>query len=510
MTPSPERVRAIALTLTGWPSVTGTADEAAFSGKLAHYLEEIGGLEVWTKPIPGDALGRANVFALKRGKGRKTVLLAGHFDTVPADDYGALKPLAFEPERLLGKTIARLRESGEHALALADLESGDYLPGRGLLDMKAGLAAGIAVLEAHEGEGNLLLVATPDEEDRSAGMRAAASQIATFTKEQGLDITLAINLDSIADDGDGSFGRSIAFGSIGKLLLTAFVVGREAHACYPFQGINANYLAGALLTAFECAPELAELTGDEIAAPPTALQAKDLKSGYNVTTPAQVWLYWNTLQHKRSAAEVLEIAIRLARAAVASAVAQLDTRARSLKQQAFAGDIPVLTYTELVAGLDRASLDQLGAKLARRDLDLPTRCLRLTQEAWRLSGRAGPAVIIGFGSIPSQAVTLGDDALRRRLIAAVAGDVNPIGYFPGISDMSFLGRGSGGLEPAAANTPIWHTSFALDPSPGYQIVNIGPWGRDYHHWLERLNAPFAFNALPGLIQRVARAGFEAD
>jgi len=508
MTPSPERVRAIALTLAGWPSVTGTADEAAFAGKLAHYLEEIGGVEVWTRPIPGDPLGRANVFALKRSKGRKTVLLAGHFDTVPADDYGALKPLAFDPERLLEKTVARLRETGEHALALGDFESGDYLPGRGLLDMKAGVAAGIAVLEAHEGDGSLLLVATPDEEDRSAGMRAAAPQIAALAKERGLDIALAINLDSIADDGDGNFGRSIAFGSIGKLLLTAFVVGREAHACYPFQGINASYLAGALLNRFECAPELAELTGNEIAAPPTALQAKDLKSGYNVTTPAQVWLYWNMLQHRRSATEVLEIALRLAREAVTSAVAQLDARARSLGQQAFAGDVPVLTYAELA--VDKRRLDALGSELARGDLDLPTRSLRLMQEAWQLSGRAGPAVIIGFGSIPYQAVTLGDEALRRRLVAAVAGDVNPIDYFPGISDMSFLGRGSGGLEIVASNTPIWGTSFTLDPSPGYPIVNIGPWGRDYHHWLERLNAPFAFKVLPGLIRRVAQAGFVAD
>ena len=507
MTPSPERVRAIALTLTGWPSVTGTPDEAAFAGRLARYLDEIGGLEVWTKPIPDDALGRANVYALKRGKGRKTVLLAGHFDTVPADDYGALRPLAFDPEPLRDKMIARLRETGEHALALSDLESGDYLPGRGLLDMKAGLAAGIALLETHAGEGNLLLVATPDEEDRSAGMRAAASQIGMLAKGQGLDITLAINLDSIADDGDGSFGRSIAFGSIGKLLLTAFVVGREAHACYPFQGINANYLAAALLTAFECAPELAELTGDEIAAPPSALHAKDLKSGYNVTTPPQAWLYWNSLQHKRSAEEVLAIAIKLAREAVTSAVAQLDQRARSLAQNTLAGEIPVLTYAELAAGLDMTAL---GAELVRGDLDLPARSLRLTQEAWRLSGCAGPAVIIGFGSIPYQAVTLGDDALRARLMAAAASDLNPIGYFPGISDMSFLGRGNGALDACAANTPIWGTSFRLDPAPGYPIVNIGPWGRDYHHWLERLHAPFAFGVLPGVVHRVAEAGFEAD
>ena len=127
-----------------------------------------------------------------------------------------------------------------------------------------------------------------------------------------------------------------------------------------------------------------------------------------------------------------------------------------------------------------------------------------------MRGAIGPAVVLGFGSIPYQAVTLGDDALRRRLIAAAAPDLNPIGYFPGISDMSFLGRGSGGLDPCAANTPIWGTSFRLDPSPGLPIVNIGPWGRDYHHWLERLNAPFAFAVLPSVIQRVAEAELEAD
>jgi len=505
---SPERVRGIALTLTRWPSVTGTPGEAAFAGKLAQYLEEIGGLEIRTRPIPGDALGRANVFALKRGQGRRTVLLTGHFDTVPADDYGTLKDLAFAPERLRDKTIARLRETGENALALSDLESGDYLPGRGLLDMKAGLAAGIALLEMHAGDGNLLFVATPDEEDRSAGMRAAAPQIAAVAAEQGLDIVLAINLDSIADDGDGSFGRSIAFGSIGKLLLTALVVGREAHACYPFQGINASYLAAELLTAFECAPELAEVSGREIAAPPTALHAKDLKSGYNVTTPAQAWLYWNTLQHRRSPGEVMEIALRLARAAMQRAAQRLQDRARQLSQPVPPCDIPVLTYAELVTS---DNLERLGRDLAQRsELDLPARSMRVTQEAWRLSGRNGPAVVLGFGSIPYQAVTLGDDALRQRLLAAAGTDVNPLSYFPGISDMSFLGRGAGDLDLCSVNTPIWGTSFALDRLPGYPIINIGPWGRDYHHWLERLHAPYAFEVLPGVVQRVAERVLKAD
>ena len=57
----------------------------------------------------------------------------------------------------------------------------------------------------------------------------------------------------------------------------------------PQDGANAAYLAAELVTEFELAPELAETSGHEIAAPPTALHAKDLKSGYNVTTPAQAW-----------------------------------------------------------------------------------------------------------------------------------------------------------------------------------------------------------------------------
>ena len=227
------------------------------------------------------------MFWLKRGQGRRTIVLTGHFDVVPVDDYGDLKHLAFAPEQLLPEIVGRLRRTGENPLALADFESGDFLPGRGLLDMKAGLAAGVAAMEAYAGEANLLFLAVSDEEDRSAGARAAVPLLPEIAREHGLDIELVINLDAVSDQGDGTAGRVVALGSIGKQLLTAFVVGKEAHACYPQDGVNAAYLGAELLTEFELAEELAEVSGNEIAAPPTALHAKDMKSGYNVTTPAQ-------------------------------------------------------------------------------------------------------------------------------------------------------------------------------------------------------------------------------
>ena len=161
-------------------------------------------------------------------------------------------------------------------------------------------------------------------------------------------------------------GRVVALGSIGKLLLTAFVIGREAHACYPQDGANAAYLAAELLTEFELAPELAETSGSEIAAPPTALAAKDLKTGYNVTTPGQGWCYWNTLQHRRGAGEVLDISLMLARRAMARAARKLGR------------DIPVMSYAELhgprAARRDvRVSRAEIAALTA---LDLPERAKR--------------------------------------------------------------------------------------------------------------------------------------
>ena len=368
--------------MTEWRSVTGTQGECDFPLLLKTMLAQDRYFHLNPSHLRiqdlGDGTERANLLALVKGRGRRTVVLAGHFDTVPFDDYAELSAFACDPGALAPMIIDRLKRTGENPGALSDLESGEFLPGRGLLDMKAGIAAGIAVLEAFAGEdqreGNVLLLVTPDEEDRSAGMRAAAALLPEIARESDLDVSLVINLDSIADDGDGSFGRSVTMGSIGKLLLTALVVGRETHACYPFAGVNANYLAAELLSEFECAPELAETTGHEIAAPPSALYVKDVKSGYNVTTPARIFLYWNTLQHRRSPAEVLSVATGMAREAMERAMSRLAQRAQNVSPpQPFRQEsVAVISFAELLAQARKSdpdfnvSFDLLNRELAER------------------------------------------------------------------------------------------------------------------------------------------------
>lgn len=495
-----QRTRDIALTLTSWPSVTGSADEVLFAERLMRFLNDVPGVDAWKELVPKDHLGRSNVFALKRGSSIRTIVLAGHFDTVPYDDYGPLKTDALEPNRLTKELIKQLEKSGESPLALADFKSGRYLAGRGLLDMKAGIAAGIAAMEASDTGATLLLVATPDEEDRSAGMRAAAPQLKQIAKRFGLSIELVINLDAISDQGDGSQGQVVALGSIGKQLLSAYVVGKPVHACYSQEGVNAAYVASELVTALELAPELAERTGAELAAAPTALAAKDLKQGYNVTTPAEAFVSWNTLQHRRTGAEVLAIARQLVQHAV--------DRARLRTGH----DIELLTFADLQSATSSKAYSEFAKTVAlRQELDLPEQCKLLMQEAWRRSGRNGPAVVLGFGSVPYPAVSLVSERIEMLVRqAAMPFDVGFIQYFPGISDMSFVGKPSGTLDVVEANTPHWGTSFKLSEPAGYPCINIGPWGRDYHAKLERLYTPYAFETLPRLlmavIDAVAKAG----
>lgn len=542
--PLGQRTCDLAIRFTQWPSITGSRGEAAFPHLLADLLRTIPYFaahpeHLMLQPIAGDPFSRSNVMALVAGSGSRAVTLSGHFDTVPTEDYGDLAPLATEPHALRDAIRVKLGDAAGFDLARADLDGPDYLPGRGLLDMKSGLAVGVAVLEQFAADpgraGNLLLIATADEEDRSVGMRAAADTLPGVLARFGLQAALGINLDALIDNGDGSAGQIVALGCVGKLLLSALVVGRDAHACYPLNGVNAAYLAAELVCELEFAPELGEEAGAELAAPPTVLGSRDLKSVYNVTTPSRVWANWNVLSQRRTAAEVLEIATQLAGAAIARActrMAERNARLRNPMPVSPGWDaIAVLSFAELRAaatahddGFEDRFLEVAAALMGRPELDLPSRCRVLTELAWDASGLPGPAIVLGFASMPYPATNLPDTAAGRALEARIRAvtaaaaarqrvSITPIRHLPVIVDMPFLGVvDAGDLRRTADNTPVWGSSIDWDlgraPTPGIPMLNVGPWGRDYHHWLERVHVPYTFGVLPELVRDLAFAILE--
>ncbi|WP_242223638.1 M20/M25/M40 family metallo-hydrolase [Shinella zoogloeoides] len=535
------RSRDLSLLMTRWPSVTGSPDEASFSVKLHAHLAETAYFkhrpdQLFTIDSHGEPLTR-NVVGLVRGSGRRTVVLAGHFDTVSVANYGTLAPLACEPEPLTEALLDELRSrplNGAEAKALKDFESGDFIAGRGLLDMKSGLAAGIAALERFAGleapEGNILFVATPDEENRSRGMRSLRNALPEIARRFDLDIVGGINLDASSCERDGEEGRAVYLGSIGKFAPFAFVIGRPTHAGYPFNGTSAHRISAEIVRAMDTVPELSDEAFGERSPPPVCLEARDIRDGYDVTTPDRVWLSFNWLTHRRSAGDILGEFKALVSGALKTALEAQDTHAaRYRNRDTGQTEGMVLSYAELVERLKARGGSAALARLEALDRSLAggTDPLKVSREivsaAVTEAGIEGPAVIVGFGSLHYPLVHLerssaGGDLrgmLQGVMDAAAMRHGTSIKFkqiFAGISDMSFFGyrpdAGETGL--LAGNTPS--AAFTDDAPEGllsFPTVNIGPWGRDYHQKWERVHAPYTFEVLPDLVFETALAWLEA-
>lgn len=528
------RTRELTLRLVSWPSVTGTADEATFAPRLHALLAELPCFrEAPDHLVQVPAEGRegcGSVVALVRGRGTRTLVLAGHFDTVGVENYGSLSHLACDPEALLAalrEELAAAAATPAERLAARDLAGPHFLPGRGVLDMKSGVAVGIAVLEAFARDlgraGNLLLVATPDEENRSRGMRSVRDRLPALAKAWGLEIAGAINLDATSDLGDGRTGRSIFLGSVGKLLPFAFVIGRPAHAGAPFEGLSASLIAAEIVGRVEANVDLAESAYGEMMAPPVCLSLKDLRERYDVTMPDRVWLAFNVLTQHRTPADVLALFGAEVAAAADRALRRYEALAARFPGVPAASYAPtILTFEELRRRAAAKGAHDAAPPAAGEE-DPLTVTAALVDALARRAGLDGPTVVIGFASLHYPAVHLDEGRSADRRLAAAARRAareieadcgSTIGireYFSGISDMSFLGHPAEGLDLVAANTPC--PTFVDRPAPDlltFPVINIGPWGREFHQKLERLHTGYAFDVLPALLGRTVALALGED
>lgn len=541
-----QRVRDLTLWLVGIASVNGTPGEAACARALHAHLAALPYFRqhpehLTLAPTHGDDRERYNVIALVRGGAGcgQGVLLTGHLDTVPVDNYGLLAPHALDPAALAAQLPAHLTAAGEaEAEALADLHSGEYLFGRGALDMKSGVAVGLALLERFAADpaarGCLVLVVNPDEEDGSRGMIAAVQDLPALLAGWGVTPVAAINLDAHSPRLPGDTERLIYTGSVGKLLLSVYLRGVESHTGRPLAGFNPALAAAAVTRRLECSAALADADGGEVAAPPTCLRQVDRKAAYDVTQPPATWAYYNLLNLRRTPAEALALTVAEVSAALDETVAYLQAQAAAWAARAGqpAPALPwrprVLTHAELQAAAMAGDAAGTSAALA----DLAVRCgsdpavdsreysLRATELLWQRAGLPAPAAVVGIASLYYPAVLPPEGtAAGRRLLAACGAaaraEAAESGYaiglspwFWGISDMSFLSGSDSpeALALVAANSPALGARYTVDSAAarlGVPVVNIGPWGKDAHRPTERVHTPYSFGVLPRLVWRVA-------
>lgn len=192
-----EQLTDLLCSLVEYPSITNSDEEIAIIEYLYYILEDRDYYKKHPDHLQRHPLddGRQLLTALvKNGEAAETIVLLAHVDVVGVEDYGSYQNLAFYPRELtqeLHKNSSDLPKE-----ALKDLESGDWLFGRGTMDMKAGLTVHLSLLEKAmngEFEGNLLLVAVPDEEVNSEGMLAALPALREIKEQKGLVYKTALN-----------------------------------------------------------------------------------------------------------------------------------------------------------------------------------------------------------------------------------------------------------------------------------------------------------------------------
>ncbi|MFZ3590953.1 M20/M25/M40 family metallo-hydrolase [Bacillus sp. DJP31] len=493
------------------------------------------------KQTINDDQERYNVLAFvkgSKGTSHKSIILMGHIDTVGIDDFNQLADQATKPDELLDE----IKKESIPKTIREQAESGEWMFGRGVLDMKSGLASHIYLLKHYsehpdELDGNLVLVAECDEEDGSHGILSALKDLKTWKIEHEFDYIGAINADFVSPRFEGDPNRYIYKGTVGKLLPSFFITGAETHVGSCFEGLDPNFLAAELTRHINYNPALCNEALGEITVPPVSLKQMDLKPSYTVQTALAAYVYYNFFIHSWSPKEVLEILKKEALFSFKSSLALYHER---YKQYCIMSGEPirelswtprVLTYEEMQLLLLNEHGEEYVTHMTRfkekllldQSLDTRMYAARVVEEAWKWMTDKRPAMILFYSSLYSPRIELkGETENEHRLLTALdyavtkvqPGYEHPIvirNFFPYISDMSFvaLSDDESGIEAVTTNNPGWGTKHFVEYQDirdiNVPVINIGPYGFDAHKKYERMELAYSLDIVPNLTNEVIKS-----
>lgn len=536
------RIKEIALELTKELSVVETPGELDSTQKVYDIFSKMGYYkenpeDLRFVEVEGDIFGRKSVLVSLRGRKRpskKTVVMIGHTDTVGISDYGTLQELANQPY-LLEEEFKKI----DHTLSeevREDLRSGDYLFGRGIFDMKTGLAIIIALMEEiskdiENFEGNLVFAAVCDEEANSKGMLSVIPELVKLQEDEGYEYLALLDTDYMTSEFEGDENKYVYIGTVGKLMPSFYIVGKETHVGESFKGLDPNQIASAITSKINLNTDYCDLVEGEVTLPPVSLKQRDLKAEYSVQTAKTSTLFFNYATHKSTPDEVL---VKMKEAALESFQATIDDlnlqygRFCSLAKREYK-KLPwkarVLTYEELYEKVRLELGDELDIrinslteKMLKDDIiddrDFALELVRNVHELW--SDRE--PVIITYFTPPyyPHIYVEGKNPKEELLLKAVEDAVKTTKtdyklvykkFFPYISDLSYAAAPEDPKVIAALkdNMPGFGTKYKL-PLEDMQklnlpVLDIGPFGKDAHKFTERIEKKYSFEVAPVLVYK---------
>ncbi|WP_027626014.1 M20/M25/M40 family metallo-hydrolase [Clostridium lundense] len=533
------------LELVSVPGIAGTESEGLTAEKILNILQTIHYFNEHPEnlnmiKIQGDPLNRSFVSALfcSSKPSKKTIILTGHLDVVDVEDFGHLKELAFNPIEL----EKRIKELPLNKEAIEDLESGDYIFGRGTADMKFGLALHMELLRElslrDDFEGNILFLAVPGEESNSEGMLAAVPHLLDLNKKFGYEYIGLLVSECCIPKEIGDNKKRIYLGTSGKVMPMFLFVGKETHVYESYSGLNPNLLAGELNRLLELNPDFCDSDRGNITPPPTCLKHMDLKELYSVQTPLMAASYYNVLTVNLNIEELMDKLKKISLEAFNNTLDIIEEKVNryasissrnSLREKI---EPKVLTYEEIYKKVKEIKGEEFDKYIEEKiegwrkeNKDLQTIAINIMKETYLNYPDKSPSIIIGFAPPYYPDKHLKEEKSGDKVLLQVVDNVLKYAkdnfdtniekdhYYMALCDLSYTGvENKEGLNIIASNILGINKSYKLPVQELGQLdipsVAFGGFGKDFHKLSERLNIPYSFEIVPNLYEKAIYDLFE--
>ncbi len=544
-----ERIMQILKEFIAIDSISDSPKEEAASQYIYHFFKDMDYFKAHPDhagmyPIPHDPYGRTVPYAFLEGNSKETVVISGHFDVVNAADYGEAEPLAFS----IGEELEGILAKKElPPAARADMESGEWIWGRGVADMKGGMVVNLALMEqyaiqAQAGElpGSLLFMGVPDEESYSAGMRAGVSLLSQFKDTYGLDYKLLIDPEPCHPAGNNT---SMCIGSVGKTMPVVMVQGVTAHVGYCYNGISPLDILTGIYKRTNGSLEFVDSYDGEGTMPPTWTNLRDMKHRYDVSIPHRASGYCTVLSFTTTPDQIVEKFRRIAVEEFEKSVRELNDNYQEYKKlnhfetkEKIHYDPLVLSFAELIDRLKKeneerfiafyeATYREIADKIKAGTTNYPDATIAMMERVLNYADIKQPLVLIGFA--PPYYPAIHSDMIPGKgkkgtetfeFVKKISEEQFGITmerqhYALGISDLSYCAMDHPFDHKAfSANTPMWGDLYNMDfeaiQNNNIPSVLYGPLGKDYHQWTERVSRKSLLEVCPAITKQLIEKQWE--
>ena len=522
-------------------SIVETTDEVLMSDKVYEIMARMDYFKknpknLYCLPVKHDRWGRKIVIAILNGKkneSKKTVVCIGHTDTVGISDYGNLAEYATKPYELIEKLkeISTLTQEVKE-----DIASGKYLFGRGIFDMKSGDANIMAIMEAisedvENFEGNLIFCAVCDEEANSQGMLTFVPELVRLQKEHGYEYQAVLDPDYIAPQYPQDPSVYQYIGTVGKLMPTFYIVGKETHVGESFSGLDPNQIAAELTGRINLNPEFSDVREGEVTLPPITLKQRDLKTEYSCQIAGKSILMFNYATHISTPDMVLAKMMQAAQECFTEVVDTLNERYAKFcsmagrERKKLPWQPRTMSYAQLMDAVRKEIGPELDEKvqafteeIAKDDrYDSREQTMMIVDFVHSLWSDKNPVIIVYITPPYYPHIYVeGSRPQEKALLDAVnyAVETTPCDYqlvqkkfLPCISDLSYASapKEKEAVDALKTNMPGYGTIYEI-PIEAMQALNlpvadIGSYGKDAHQFTERVEAVYSYEVLPQILYK---------